>query len=334
MQNIYSLAYDTLLEASIACITKKKGFPSLVEFLTTLDSDLDDLILKRTASLNIDKNFFKAVMMLTFCSCAYLNSSYDVRREVNVEEAEMLRDYLECMAPQEIILLFFKNDFILEVLYESFYNYVNNTYIYRYCCWANIQNENKTKKLLNINPFVILETDTALLDKGFTQTELTIQLFYDLYDKALEESSEDTEYTEEEDENIFNKLIIKNFRRLISNHFKDNENEIANFYSMILGIVYENLILHTEKKKRYQKQRLNLIRKLEEYSPEDLICLLQTDDKFTSDIINLFISYNDFLEKSEFIARRRNFIKRGDSNKLKEFNPYFDEEVQLLKRLK
>lgn len=141
---------------------------------------------------------------------------------------------------------------------------------------------------------MILETDTALLDKGFTQTELTIQLFYDLYDKALEESSEDTEYTEEEDENIFNKLIIKNFRRLISNHFKDNENEIANFYSMILGIVYENLILHTEKKKRYQKQRLNLIRKLEEYSPEDLICLLQTDDKFTSDIINLFISYNDF----------------------------------------
>lgn len=334
MQNIYGLAYDTLLEASITCITKKSGFPSLVEFLTTLDSDLDDLILKRTNDLNIDKSLFKAVMMLTFCSCAYLDCTYDLRRGVNVEEAEMLTDYLECLTPQDAIMLFFKDDFVLERLYESFYDYVNNTYIYRYCCWANIQDEKRIKRLLTINPFAVLETDNALLDKGFTKTELIIQLFYNLYDKALEDSSEDSEYTEEEDDELFSKLILKHFRSLVSEHYANDEKEMLNFYSMILGIVYENLILHTEKKKRYQKQRANLIKKLEEYTPEDLIFLLQTDDNFALDIINLFIAYNDFLEKNELINRRKKFIKRGDSSKLREFNPYFDEEIQILKRLK
>ena len=52
------------------------------------------------------------------------------------------------------------------------------------------------------------------------------------------------------------------------------------------------------------------------------------------EIIDLFFDFNDFLEYQEIMDRRSDFLRLGKSNEMKKFNPFFDQEVQTLKKMK
>lgn len=100
---------------------------------------------------------------------------------------------------------------------------------------------------------------------------------------------------------------------------------------MIIGIVYENLSIQ---KKQYQRKYNKLIQYLENTSSQEILAKFLNNNKFMLEIIDLFFDFNDFLEYQEIMDRRSDFLRLGKSNEMKKFNPFFDQEVQTLKKMK
>ena len=78
----------------------------------------------------------------------------------------------------------------------------------------------------------------------------------------------DPEYNEE-DNNSLDNLVVEHFHDLSSKYFNNDLSQIYSFYSMIIGVVYENIaIIKDEKYKRTFKP---LLKELENTPSEDLI---------------------------------------------------------------
>lgn len=332
MKNIYDFAYQIL--SDITTITSKGDtkVQLIIDFLTAEKSSKE--LFSSYEFGDFEPNSVKKVVMLTIFSCAYLVNLYDIKRGVNEEQAEAILEQIRNLTPQEIINLFNEYDSLIATVLDDVYDYLDNTYIFRYCCWLNLLAENKQKELLRLNPFVIFEYDALDLGDSFKEMEVTIQLFNDIYDKALEETAKDPELGDENDREFFNNLFIENFYSQVDEHFQNNDKAIAEFYSLILGNVYESLTNNAFKSKKNKRIYKSLLETLEKKPVSELITSFLTDSKFAITIIDAFLSINDVIEKDELIKRRTIFNQKGNIKRLREFNPYYQSDEQVLKRKK
>lgn len=327
MTNIYDYAYQLLDD--IINEYNDQAFPLLMQFLTTDTSNLE-IIFNKYPQLN--KHYTKHVMMSIIFSHAYLTSKYDIVRGIDIDYAKDNIDFLEELSIAQIIQLFKEANSNIETIYEYFYKYVNNTYIYRYCCWQNILRENKMPIVLQLNPFAILECENISLELLFPETESTIQSFLNIYEKATADLLIELNLLGKIYPHEFNPLLIQNIHELTQEFFQNNMSEIFQFYLMILGNVYENIAISSSNKAK--RQYKPLIKEIESLSPDELFNKLINEPNFALKIINLFLLYNNNLENGELITMHNKFIKLGKNNNLQKLNPYFARECQTLKRLK
>lgn len=327
MKNIFDYANKILNDIDDICDEKKQEtFVELLSFLTTDQNDLEE-IFREYMICEIDPHIIKIAMMLTIVSCANLVCEYNITRDINTEKSTEILQFLENLNINETIQLFFDDNDYLETIYELSYDYLQNNYIFRYCCWQNALKKDKMKKIIYKNPFILLDSENICMEMYFPKTEFTIQLTYNLYDKALEKAA----FEDELDEENFDSIIIDNFQELANKHFNYNEDHILAFYLMIIGIVYESLSIQ---KQQYQRKYNKLIQYLENTSSQEILAKFLNNNKFMLEIIDLFFDFNDFLEYQEIMDRRSAFLRLGKSNEMKKFNPFFDQEVQTLKKMK
>ena len=333
MVTLYDLA-NTILQdlMTVYYDDDNAQFDDIIRFLNG-ESDKYNSIFNSYDSLKtINHNSVKRVIMLIIFSYAYLVNLYNVRIDLDSENSQKYLDYLESIDAKEIIDMFACHSPEIKTFYEDCSNYLTNTYIYRYCCWANAFAERKQDVILKLNPFALLEYQDIDLGDGFVETEVCIQLFDDLYNKAVEEAAADPELVDN-DEEIFSRLVIDYFREAVDNHFNGNTFQINQFYSLIFSNIYENITLNSTQKRQRKKYK-TLIKKMEEYSISDLISLFMESYQLAIDVIDIFIMYNNNLEKEELINRRIKFLKKGNQQKLAEINPFYERDNEVLKRHK
>lgn len=332
MLNVYDYAYQILYDATIECCNKlaRFEFSELINFLIT-DNTKIERVFENYSEISIDHKYLKKIMMLIITSCAYLVCEYKTALEINDDEVTEVLTMLENLKPQEIITLFHQKDSDLNKIYEYYQEYANGTYIYRFDCWQNLFYEGKIKTVLKLNPFVTLNFDDIFVSTIFPKTESTIQLLYTFYEQALYKAEMNPEYNEE-DNNSLDNLVVEHFHDLSSKYFNNNLSQIYSFYSMIIGVVYENIAIIKDEK--YKRTFRPLLKELENTPSEDLISTFYNNPKFALQIIDLFIEFNDFLEEGNLVDRRIKFLKLNKNAKLKKFNPYFDEEELTLKKIR
>ena len=99
-------------------------------------------------------------------------------------------------------------------------------------------------------------------------------------------------------------------------------------YATILSNVYENLTINIKFYKHYQ----NVLDIFENNHGLDVISIFLNNKQFAERIIELFLMFNEDIDKEDLFNRRFKFLQSKNSNILEELNPYYDEEQQILKR--
>lgn len=341
MLNIYDLAYQILFDITndfVVDDTRDTYFKVFLDFLTNDNTKLEKVFDRYKDWNNISRKSLKITMMLIVFSTSYLKNLYDVKRDVDYDDAIEEVEYLETLTVSDIIALFYEQDENIKRYLEDYLEYSSNSYIYRNACWQNLLMEQKASQLLKINPVEILNYDDAYLGDGFKEMENVIQTLDDLYSKSLNEAYNDPEFATDEDIESVRQhddcLVMEKFYNNVWEHFAGNQAGIAEFYLLIFANVYEKTTITIPKKKSLKKKRARLLQLLEENSNEDLIAMFENNWQFAIEIIDTFISINDGLEKEELINRRLEFLKVGNITRLNEFNVYHQRDEIVLKRHK
>ena len=341
MLNIYDLAYQILFDITndfVVDDTRDTYFKVFLDFLTNDNTKLEKVFDRYKDWNNISRKSLKITMMLIVFSTSYLKNLYDVKRDVDYDDAIEEVEYLETLTVSDIIALFYEQDENIKRYLEDYLEYSSNSYIYRNACWQNLLMEQKAFQLLKINPVEILNYDDAYLGDGFKEMENVIQTLDDLYSKSLNEAYNDPEFATDEDIESVRQhddcLVMEKFYNNVWEHFAGNQAGIAEFYLLIFANVYEKTTISIPKKKSLKKKRARLLQLLEENSNEDLIAMFENNWQFAIEIIDTFISINDGLEKEELINRRLEFLKVGNIARLNEFNVYHQRDEIVLKRHK
>lgn len=332
MVSLYDLSCLILKDIMIAYDVSNEQLDDVISFLNDKNDKFNEILKSYDILKEEDYHVIKRVIMLTIISYAYLVNLYNVRIDIDAENSQKYVDYLESLSAKEIVDMFACHSPEIKTFYGDSANYVNNSYIYRYCCWANALSEGKEFMVLKLNPFTLLECQDINLGDGFVETEVCIQLFDDLYCKALEMALMDSEAAVTESLE-FSKIIVDYFREGVDNHFNGDVSQINCFYSLIFSNIYENIIINSNTKKQRRKFK-TLIQKIEECSTADLMTLFMDSYQFAIEIIDSFITFNDNLEKDDLIKRRLEFMKKGNSQKLAEINPFYARDVEVLKKIK
>lgn len=341
MLNIYDLAYQILFDITndfVVDDTRDTYFKDFLDFLTSDNTKLEKVFDRYKDWNNISRKSLKITMMLIVFSTSYLKNLYDVKRDVDYDDAIEEVESLETLTVSDIIALFYEQDENIKRYLEDYLEYSSNSYIYRNACWQNLLMEQKASQLLKINPLEILNYDDAYLGDAFKEMENVIQILDDLYSKSLNEAYNDSEFATDEDIESVRQhddcLVMEKFYNNVWEHFAGNQAGIAEFYLLIFANVYEKTTITIPKKKSLKKKRARLLQLLEENSNEDLIAMFENNWQFAIEIIDTFISINDGLEKEELINRRLEFLKVGNITRLNEFNVYHQRDEIVLKRHK
>lgn len=180
--------------------------------------------------------------------------------------------------------------------------------------------------LFKINPFEIYNFENLITTEGFIHSEKVIQIFIDLYDRTS--IIVDESFADDFSENIDNYLTSNTFKSLAEEFFAGDITQISNFYATILSNVYENLTINIKFYKHYQK----VLDIFENNHGLDVISIFLNNKQFAERIIELFLMFNEDIDKEDLFNRRFKFLQSKNSNILEELNPYYDEEQQILKR--
>lgn len=313
---IYDIAYEVSLVLYNAYLSL--GYEEVVDFFLSSDSQLEGAL---DPFGDINRDYIKKVMILIMFSNAYLINLYDIKRDVEPEYSKSIVDGLESLTSKEVLMHFFDSPMDFANIFNDSYEYLYNTYIFKYFCWDNLIKSGKKEILYRINPFAVFEVEDNDLGDGFIQTERTIQLLDDLYVKAL--VSVDNNATDEE----HSMRVINQFKKLLLEYFANNEKGLYDFCTVLLGNVYENLYVAG-----LPKESSALILVLESSSVPSLVEKFLQNDFFAKTILDQFFNYNDFLEKGDLIKNRQEFIECGNKDLLAKFNPYYNYDEQVLKR--
>ena len=334
MVTVYDLAKLILNDILNIYSSSEDDFSEIIKYLNGNSTKYDNVFDSYGNYSNQDKSLVKKVIMLNIFSYAYLVNLYNVRIGLDSETSEKFLDVLNQLNYHEIIDMFDCFSPEIKAFFEDSSKYLTNTYIFKFCCWQNLLAQGKKSQLFKLNPFAFFEQDDISLGDGFVETEVNIQTFDNLYEKALEKASLDPELGEEDDLDNFDILLIEHFNELVHSHFKEDLPKIESFFASIFSNIYENVSLNIKINPKQRKKYKSLMTKFEEYSISDLINMFENSYSFAIDIIDIFFTYNSFLEKGELINRRLDFLKKGNTQMLEQLNPFYEEEKSILKRLK
>lgn len=334
MVTIYDLANLVLSDIMNIYYESGQDFDNVIKYLNGDSTQFDNIFDSYGELSQINRDSVKKVIMLNIFSYAYLVNLYNFSIDLDSDSCEKYLSVLESLNPQEIFDMFASFSPEVKIFYEDASEYLTNTYIFRYCCWENLFREGHKKTLFKINPFAILEYKDTKLEDGFIETEVYIQLFDDLYNKAVEQASIDPELLDEDDADRFDQLVIEHFLSIVDKHFNSDSTQIEYFFSTIFSNIYENITLNVKTNKKQRKKYSSLIAKFEEYSINDLIIMFMENYSFAIDVIDIFLTYNSYLEKGELINRRISFLKKGNAEKLAELNPFYNNDIKVLERHK
>lgn len=333
--NINDIAYEALLAVIDFSLDNKESVSdNLIKFVTD-ETYLADIITEAQAVWKFDIRQVKVVSMLMLFEFAYLLNLYDAKRQVNEDLSLEMLEKLEGLNSSDIVSLFSEDSDLIVSTLEDAAAYLDNTYVFRYCCWANLVAEHKQEILFRINPFAILEEEDCVLGDGFKEMEATIQLFNNFYDRALEKQTIKYNLEEADGELSNNESLVSDFWKIVAEYFQENTAAIYEFYSLVFANVYEYMVTYKPTSKKEIFQVKSICEELEKTPLSTLISRFLNDYEFALKIIDSFLSINDLLEKDVLVNRRQEFIESGkDPQKLKKFNPYYQHDEQVLKRLK
>ena len=327
MVSLYDVA-ECILKDII--IVNNWHYEDIVEYLNCENNKFDNIFNTYSIAREIDYDVLKRIMMFNIFMYAYLVNLYNVKIGLDTSNSQNFVNYIEALNYKEIVALFACHSPEIKIIFEDCLCYISGSYIFRYCCWMNAYAQGRQSSILKLNPFALLEMQDADLGDGFVESEVYIQLFEDLYNKALEEAAVNAEY--EEDDEEFSKLLVHCLQNKIKDHFNDDIGKINDFCAFLLSSVYENITINLKNSKMLKKKYEAILSKYGEYELLELINLFMDSYHFAYDIINVFLTYNDGLEKEELINRRIIFMKKGNMKKLAEINPFYKNDVEVLKR--
>lgn len=334
MVTIYEVANLVLNDIMNIYCKGNNDFSEVIKYLNGNSNRFDKVFDSYGETVKNNKNTIRRVIMLNIFSYAYLVNLYKIKIDLDSDACEKYLSILESLDPSEIFDMFACFSPEVKIFYEDASEYLTNTYIFKYCCWQTLFVERKKATLFKINPFSIMEQNDLDLGDGFIETEANIQTFDNLYEKALEKASLDPELNEDDDPDKFDALVIEHLIELINEYFGNNEKQKEAFFATIFSNIYENITLNIKINKKQRKKYESLLTKFEEYTISDFINMFESNYSFAIDIIDIFITYNSYLEKGELISRRIEFLTKGNSQKLAELNPFYEQDNAVLKRQK
>lgn len=346
---LYDICYGVLYEVvnNIFALNnnEEKAVLELYNFLTTDGSQFESIFDDITYfKFDEDKTIYKKIMMLIVVSSAYYLSLYQYDHNISQDVNMSIIEDLEELSSKDIIRMFYNlddNPKIADYMI-NYCDFVSKNYIFRNGCLETVLKNEKLNELLKINPFELMNFIYYIDLERFLTSEKYIQEFIDLYDSALsftkddDTIDEDTDISEVEKNEIFNEHLIQNFKDKVSEYFVYDENKINEFYSYIFSNIYETLIVLINNDKDDSKRRQKLLEIFEECNCqfEELYLLFNTDDDVAFMLIDFFIDTNDDIYEEDLVDRRDDYIKVGNSETLRDLNPYYDEENVVFEQIK
>ena len=183
--DLYSICYD-ILTIMVENLEVKHESD-----LSQVGREILDLLTNNQSSLNQD---LKKLFGDYIPSKSYMNLYYDKLKGIDNPDNEELLMFLDTLDYSDILNLFYSDD--VELVYElidCFIDYTKRPYIFENLSKEEIINHKLTKKILELNPFEVLNLGDYLPKKMLINSEVCIQSFLDIYDKSLSISINDDE---------------------------------------------------------------------------------------------------------------------------------------------
>lgn len=330
MKDIYSIYYEALSLVVFKIRDKyqsdEKILEELVLLLTSDSSSFESVLVKIIDDFSCEYgSFSKRLLINIMLEKAYLLNCYDLSRGINSEYANDKKNILESIDSNEGIELF-KSDYEFSLnVADAFLEYIDRPYIFKYQSKNLILSSNLMNELLKICPFAIFDLFDQIAQDRFIQSEIQIQEFYDMYNKAYSYIRDDT-LDEKDSYNSEDEYLATTFINSLNIYFNNDINEICNFIHYILGNIYEALVTFKSQDDPELSEYFDLIPIFEKAKVVDIINKFLNDTGFAIRIINCFVDSNAYLEEFDLLERRDIFKKNGDIKTLKRLNPHYVEE--------
>lgn len=326
--DLYSICYDILTIIIENLEVKHENDLSqvsveLLDLLTNNQSNLNQDLKKLLGDYEI-KNYqdMKKIMILMIPSRAYINMYYDQLKGINNPDNEELLLFLNILDYNDILDLFYSDD--LEMIYtliDCFIDYIKRPYTFENLSKEEIINHKLTKKILELNPFEVLNLGDYLPKKMLINSEICIQSFLDIYDKTISTSNDDEE-------------AFHNFIKYVKLYYNNNTEKINLFIQYAISNIYETLITYKNSKDTYLEDYYDLINVFENYELKTILFQFFNNKEFSNRVIECFVLCNDSLVNGDLICKRNVYKDVGNIKQLKRLNPFYIEEEIVFNKIK
>ncbi len=326
--DLYSICYDILtimvenLEVKHESDLSQVG-REILDLLTNNQSSLNQDLKKLFGDYKITNiQDMKRIMLLMIPSKSYMNLYYDKLKGIDNPDNEELLMFLDTLDYSDILNLFYSDD--VELVYElidCFIDYTKRPYIFENLSKEEIINHKLTKKILELNPFEVLNLGDYLPKKMLINSEVCIQSFLDIYDKSLSISINDDEFS-------------YNFMDNVKDYFLNDSEKINTFIQYAIANIYETLITYKNSKDPLLKDYYDLINVCENFDLKTIIFQFLNNSEFRNRVVECFVLCNDSLVNGDLICKRNTYKDVGNIKTLKRLNPFYIEEEIVFNKIK
>lgn len=323
MKDLFNEAYEGLivfidnLDASDVPIDINKA---IMDFLTHEKSKYNKMF-KTFYESAFSLISIKLCLMRTMVSRSYMLNYYDLKKGINEENAEYMLEEIDNLDTKEIYRGFIDHEEIYELIIDDFLEFINRPFIFQNVAMQMVYEE-KRDTILKLNLMEIFSLPYFLPSDKYTQSELVIQDFFDLYNISAGKSNGDED------------AFLTNFFQELETYLNGNERKKLEFISYLISNIYEALAIEYHQSDSSFKKYFKLISVFENNSLDTLVSRFYEDEEFTLNIIDLFYMINSSLNEYELYDKRNTFKGTGDELILKRLNPYYEEEEVIYEKWK
>lgn len=323
MKDLFNEAYEALivfidnLETSYEGIDVNKA---IMDFVTHEDSKYDKMFTTYYECV-FSLSSIKLCLMRTFVSRSYMLNYYDFKKGINEEYAEGMLEELDNLDADQVYQGFFSHEELYEDILDDFLEFIDRPFIFQNKAMEMVYKEKKDV-VLDLNLLEIFDLPFFVPSDKYSRSELVIQDFFDLYNKAAAVSQGDEE------------SFVANFSQELESYLSNDEEKSFEFISYLLANVYEALAIEYHQKDSSLKEYFNLVPIFEKNSLDTLVAMFYEEEEFALTIIDLFIMINSSLNEYELYDKRNAFKDTGDELILKRLNPYYEEEEVIYEKWK
>lgn len=337
MNDIYAYAYDVFLIWVDSMNTffqgeKDKVINAVLDFLNNKSPYYDEEFKKISESQFKDLNYVKKLIMLIIASKSYMANNYDYHHDINKKLSRKMMDELETMNPETIIKNFYQRSEFAEAIIDDYFSFINSSYIYQSQCKSLIIKNNKRDIILKLNPFEILDLYDYIEDDKYTESEICIQTFLNIYEQSLLESIND-EYSEEENYSCPEEFLVSCMITRIKEVFPE-ESQVKIFIKYLLSNVYETVVTELKGHNEDYKKYADIVYFIENTEIEKIISRFFSDYRFALHTTDAFLEGNDYLVEGDLIGKRDQFKRVGNVKLLRKLNPFYQNEEIVYKKIK